>query len=200
MNFFQTLHTSINLPWLDFLSSFTQNQFLSFVIFYMADIPIFIIPIFLVGWWIWYNFHWENDKKYLLLFVFYSMIVAISISLFIQQFVEIDRPENSIIHAERLILEHIPDASFPSDHTSVSGAFLLGLFLFGWRRLSLLFTPFFLIMLLSRIAGWLHWPLDIFIWLIVWGLSAFFIYKIQKISILGKINTTLIKIAKYFKL
>jgi RsiW-degrading membrane proteinase PrsW (M82 family) len=62
----------------------------------MSDAPIFIIPIFLVGFWFYFNYKKENYSKNKLLFIFYSTILAILISLFIQQFVELDRPEESL--------------------------------------------------------------------------------------------------------
>jgi membrane-associated phospholipid phosphatase len=47
-------------------------------------------------------------------------VLAVIINLIIQQFFFFERPETLITP----ILKHIPDASFPSDHTSVSFAFL----------------------------------------------------------------------------
>jgi membrane-associated phospholipid phosphatase len=55
-------------------------------------------------------------------------------------------------------------------------------------------------MLLSRISGGLHWPLDILVGSIVWALSAFGIYKWRNLNILKKTNNFLIQIASYFKL
>jgi undecaprenyl-diphosphatase len=95
------------------------------------------------------------------------MIFAVIISTIIQQFVHLERPEESIKNAGRLILEHIPDASFPSDHASVGIAFLVSSFLFGFKKFALILTPFFIVMLLSRISGGLHWPLDILVGSIV---------------------------------
>jgi len=135
MNFFQSLHQNINIPGLEFMNSLTENSLLSEIIFYMADLPIFVVPLFLIFGWIFYAYKKQNNKKEFLLFIFYSMILAILISTFIQQFVDLDRPENSIQNADRLILEHIPDASFPSDHASVGMSFIAALFLFGYSQL-----------------------------------------------------------------
>ncbi len=200
MMFFETLHREINIPGLEFFNSFTENEILANLIFYMADMPIFIIPLFLVGAWIYYNFKKDPQQKQHLLFIFYSMCLAILVSIFIQQFVSIDRPETSIENANRLILEHIPDASFPSDHASVALWFLAGLWLFGFRKFAIIITPFFIFMLLSRIAGWLHWPFDIIVGSLVWIWSAFCIYKSQNMYILKKTNQCILKIAWYFKL
>jgi membrane-associated phospholipid phosphatase len=56
------------------------------------------------------------------------------------------------------------------------------------------------LMLLSRISGGLHWPLDILVGSIVGILSAFSIYKWRNLNILKKTNTFLIQIASFLKL
>lgn len=199
-DFFISLHQNINIPGLEFMSSLTENPVLAAIIFYMADLPIFIIPLFLAGSWIFYAVKKQNSPKEILLFIFYSMVLSILISTFIQQFVDLDRPEESIKNAGRLILEHIPDASFPSDHASVGISFITSLFLFWYVRFALTLTPFFILMLLSRISGGLHWPLDILVGSIVGILSAFSIYKWRNLNILKKTNTFLIQIASFLKL
>ena len=50
-------------------------------------------------------------------------------------------------------MSHVPDASFPSDHATVSIAFLTSLFLANYKRIGLIFLPFVIIMNLSRIIA-----------------------------------------------
>jgi membrane-associated phospholipid phosphatase len=50
-------------------------------------------------------------------------------------------------------MSHIPDASFPSDHTAVSIAFVTALFLSGYKKIAIIFLPFALIMNVSRIIS-----------------------------------------------
>jgi len=38
--------------------------------------------------------------------------------------VNVDRPEEHLKAGGKLLLDHLPDASFPSDHATVSIAFL----------------------------------------------------------------------------
>lgn len=200
MQIFNYLHQEINIPLLWYLNSFTENKIIWDIVFFMSDAPIFIIPIFLVWFWFYFNFKKEKKSKNKLLFVFYSTILAILISLFIQQFVDLDRPEESLKASWKMILDHIPDASFPSDHASVWLAFLVSLFLFGFIKIAFIILPFFVVMLLSRIAGWVHWPFDIMVWSLVWIFSAFLVYKSQNIIIFKKINDCILKLTSYFKL
>ncbi|MBW7954615.1 phosphatase PAP2 family protein [Candidatus Gracilibacteria bacterium] len=200
MNFFLFLHENINKPISAFLNSFTSNDFIKDIIFIFADAPIFLIPLFLAGYWIYFIIKKDNFNKENLLFIFYSTIVAILISLFIQQIIHIDRPETYLKNTGNLILKHIPDASFPSDHASVSTAFLLSLFLFGYRKISYFILPLFIIMLISRIAGGVHWFFDIITGVVVGTFSGFLVYKIKDFSILKNINKFILKIANFIKL
>lgn len=200
MNLFLTLHEAINKPFSFYLNSFTDNVFIAQIIYIFADAPIFFLPLFLVGYWLYFNYKKEHQNKNTLLFMFYSTLIAIIISLIIQNFVHIDRPENSLQHAGKMILSHIPDASFPSDHASVSSAFLMSLFLFWFIRIGLILLPFMIVMLLSRIAGWVHWPFDIVAGIIIWCFSSFLVYKSQNFNILIKINAYILKFTSYFKL
>lgn len=110
----------INLFLLQSLNNLTRFDLIASLSSLFADLPIFFLPIFLLYSWISYTY-WNkaNENKNALLFIFYSCIVAIIISLIIQQFVDIQRPEHAIAAAGKILLKHIPDASFPSDHASV---------------------------------------------------------------------------------
>jgi undecaprenyl-diphosphatase len=100
-----------------------------------------------------------------------------------------------------LLLDHIPDASFPSDHATVSVAFLTSLFLAWYKKTWFIFTPFVIFMLLSRIILWVHWPFDILVWSLVWIFSSFVVFKyITKIKTINKVNKFLIKIMSFIKL
>ncbi|MGE4444100.1 MAG: phosphatase PAP2 family protein [Candidatus Altimarinota bacterium] len=200
MSFISTLHNTINIPLLGYLNSFTDNEIISKIVYAMADMPIFILPIFLLGYWIYFNAKKNTDGKKKLLFIFYSVVIAITISTIIQTFVSIDRPESSLEGAGKLILEHIPDASFPSDHASVGIAFAVSLFLFGFSGIGYVTLPLFIVMLLSRVAGGVHWPLDIIAGSIVGIISSFLVYKSQNLTIFRKINEFVLKLASYFKL
>ena len=189
------------------LNSLTNLEFIEKTVYIFADAPIFFLPIFLVIAWIYYTyFHSKyisiiEQKKEKLLFIFYSCIIWIIITLIIQQFIGLDRPESVIEKSWKLLLNHIPDASFPSDHATVSFAFLTALFLAWYRKIWFVFLVFAIIMNLSRIIAWVHWPFDIIAWLIIWIFSAIITFKIlYKNKLVKKFNIWIIKKMSIFKI
>ncbi|MDD5769732.1 MAG: phosphatase PAP2 family protein [Candidatus Gracilibacteria bacterium] len=200
MNLFLFLHQNFNKPLSLYLNSFTDNKLIGDIVYCFADVPIFILPIFLIGAWLYFNYKKNINGKNKLLFIFYSIFIAVIINIIIQHFIHIDRPEESLKNAGKLILNHIPDNSFPSDHASVGSAFLVSLFLFGFVRIGLIILPFIIVMLLSRIAGGIHWPFDIIVGIIIGSLSSFIIYKIHFLNIFKKVNILILKFSSFFKL
>lgn len=187
---------NINKEILVSLNSLTEIKFIADIVYVFADVPVFLIPLFLAWYWI-YKRNDSQEKKKLLL-TFYSVIFAVLINIIIQQFVHLERPETALSGASKMILNHIPDASFPSDHAAVSIAFLTSIFLFWFVRIFLIFLPLFIIMNLSRIIWWVHWPFDILVWSIIWIISAFIIYKWKDFIIFEKINSFVFRVAKFF--
>lgn len=203
----------INKELLISLNSLTQYEFVQTFVLCFADTPILFLPIFLISLWIYFTYKKNTTiiseinltknllEKENLIYIFYSAVLWIIISLIIQQIVHIDRPEEAIKWVWMLLLDHIPDASFPSDHATVSVAFLTSLFLAWYKKTWFIFTPFVIFMLLSRIILWVHWPFDILVWSLVWIFSSFVVFKyITKIKTINKVNKFLIKIMSFIKL
>ncbi len=180
------------------LNNFILENKLEKIIWLMSDAPIFFLPIFLLWAWIFYSYKIKNnEKKSDLLNILYWIILAIIINLIIQNIVKIDRPESVV----KAILEHIPDASFPSDHAAVSFAFLTWLFLSWYKKIWYIFSIFIIIMNFSRVAWWIHWFFDIIVWAFVWILSTIFIFKyLKNTKIIINLNNFIIKILNYIKL
>ncbi len=192
---------NFNENWLLILSNLSNDERIAKLAYFFADFPIFFIPIFLVWFWLYWSVKKNSLKKIDLIFIFYWVLIWISISLLIQHFVHFDRPETHIKNIWKLLLKHIPDASFPSDHATVSFAFLSWLFLANYKKIALFFLPFVILMNISRIIAWVHWPLDILVWCIIWIFSAFFtFYFIKKLEIIKKINILILKLTSYIKL
>ncbi|MCD5382842.1 phosphatase PAP2 family protein [Candidatus Gracilibacteria bacterium] len=192
------------------------NNAQNFVKFF-ADSPIFFLPFFFVFYWIYYEKFYKTDKKFSqkiknffsknekisikekkngLLLMVYSIIFGVSINLTIQLFFFFDRPELLITP----ILQHIPDASFPSDHSTVSFAFLFGLFFAGYKKIFWTFLPFVILMNTARIAGGVHWFFDILAGIIIGFFVVLTIFKNKNSKIIAKLNDFFINLAKFFKL
>ena len=187
------------------LNSFVIENNLEKTIGQMSDAPIFFLPIFLLSAWIFYSYKkspmqggdLEGAKKSNLLNIVYWIILAIIINLLIQSIVKIDRPESVV----KAILDHIPDASFPSDHAAVSFAFLSWLFISGYKKIWYIFSIFVIIMNFSRVAWGIHWFFDIIAWAFVWISSSIFIFKyLKNTKFIINLNNFIIKILNYIKL
>lgn len=75
--------------------------------------------------WLYFTFKtYKKEKRENLLYIFYSVIISITITNIVKSFFILERP-NIIIEP---ILEKIPNNSFPSDHATVSFAFLFSLY------------------------------------------------------------------------
>ncbi len=190
----------LNEQWSINLNSLTQYNIIKEISILFADLPIIIIPIFLIVFWLFYTIHLEKQRKENLLFIFYAVIFGTVINIIIQNLFYVDRPQNFLQNSWNFLLNHIPNASFPSDHATVSFAFLTSIFLFWYRKITFFILPFFIIMLLSRIIAGVHWSFDIIAWIFIWIFSAIVIKKYKENYFLTKINSRLLKIASYFKL
>ncbi len=200
INIFYTKSMNINKELLIYINSLWENKIIEKIVLIFADSPIFFLPIFLIVYWIYY---WIKniDKQKNLLFIFYSCVIWILIALIIQNLIHVERPETIIWWTWKLLLKHIPDASFPSDHATVSVAFLTWLFLAKYKKTFWTFLAFVIIMNISRIIAWVHWPFDILIWSIIWLISALISFKVlTKIKIIKTLNKQIIKLSKIFKL
>ncbi len=203
----------INREILVWLNSLLDYDFVQIITLCFADTPIFFLPIFLISMWIYYTYRKKTEvisdiwltksllEKENLLYIFYSVIIWICINLLIQQIVVVDRPEEAIKWVWMLLLDHIPDASFPSDHAAVSVTFLTGLFLAWYKKVWFFFTPFVILMIISRVILWVHWPFDVIAWSLIWIFASFLTFNyITKLKLINKLNQVIIKTISFFKL
>lgn len=192
----------LNKELLIYLNSLLDYPIVEKISLVFVDLPIFFLPIFLIFAWIYYTYKEKNIKrKKDLLFIFYSCAVAVAINLVIKQFVYIDRPETVIDWVWKLLLDHIPDASFPSDHAAVSIAFLVWLIYANYPKTAIIFAIPVLIMNLSRIILWVHWPLDVLCGMIIWIIWATISFSfLKKKKFMDKLNDFILKVASYIKL
>jgi len=171
-------------------------------IWILADFPIFFLPIFLLGLWLYYTFKNSTyDKRVELMHLFYACVLGLIFSYIIKQFVDIQRPESYLDQTQSLIMGTIPAKSFPSDHATISFAFTTWLFFTGFKRIGYIFLPFVIVMNISRIIVWVHWPLDIVAWMITWiSASTIFFYFASKGKLVKKLDLIIISIMKTLRL
>ena len=88
----------INIAVFQFLNNFSSNSLIASFSPLLADLPIFFLPLFLFGMWLYLTYKKSDTKnKSTLLNIFYCVLIAIIASLIIQQFVDLERPETAII-------------------------------------------------------------------------------------------------------
>jgi len=167
----------------------------------LADFPIFFLPLFL--WWVWLYLTFytpssnSNAKRKELMHIFYACVIGIIISFIIKQFVDIDRPAWYIESTESLLLGKIPEKSFPSDHATVSFAFLTALLFSQYKRVGYVFLPFVIIMNIFRIVVWVHWPLDIIAGSCVGIFSGYIMMtKLRETKLVKKLDSAIITVMK----
>lgn len=194
----------LNLQIFHFFNSFSSNPQMELFVKCFVDSPIFILPLFLGWYWLYYTFSsTTNTIKYKnnLLFIFYWTVLALILSLIIQQFVNVDRPEEHLKAGGKLLLDHLPDASFPSDHATVSIAFLAWLFFAWYKKWWFALLLPFIFMNVSRVIAWVHWPFDIIAGSIVWIIGSYLIFAhIWKNKFVKMLNSKIIELLKYIKL
>ncbi|RLA77643.1 MAG: undecaprenyl-diphosphatase [Epsilonproteobacteria bacterium] len=125
------------------------------------------------------------------IFAFYSMLMGLTLSKIISLFYIHNRPFVDNIGVA--LVEHAPDSSFPSDHTTFMLSIAISLIFFTKTKkigLFLLFIGF--ISGLTRVFEGIHYPFDIFGALVISFIGAFLIYKVK--SKLQKVNNLIIKI------
>lgn len=182
-----------------FLSRFSDTPF----IWILADLPIFFLPLFLLGMWIYFTFKIKinAEEKTKLLHIFYACVTGIILSYIIKLFVDIERPEMYLENTGNLIMNSIPSKSFPSDHATVSMAFVTALVYAGYKNLWYILFPIMICMNLARIIVWVHWPLDIFAGTLLGIFSAFLFFTyFTKLKFVKSLDSFIIKTLSYIKL
>ncbi|MCD5380670.1 phosphatase PAP2 family protein [Candidatus Gracilibacteria bacterium] len=195
----------INLALFHFFNNLASMAFFEIMVSIFVDLPIFVLPVFLLGYWIYYTY-FSKDKgnkeaKNNLLLIFYSTVLALIISLIIQQFVHLDRPEEHIQAGAKLLLDHLPDASFPSDHATVSIAFLAAIIFAGYKKWGFALMLPFILMNVSRVIAGVHWPFDIIAGSLVGIVGAYLVFShLSQIKFVKTLNLWIINILKHIKL
>jgi membrane-associated phospholipid phosphatase len=141
----------------------------------LADVFVFTYPVLLLIWYITGIVKQKQSIKSDALTVFSWAAYAAIINIILQSFLHKDRPIFSWDNSIHLILQDLPTASFPSDHAAVSMVIWLVVALIAYQHksklikslaLALIFSS--VLMSVSRVAVWVHWPTDI---IAGWGVA-----------------------------
>lgn len=167
----------------------------SLAIFFAEAMPFLLIALMLVLW-----FFGSTDKKRSSFFAGYSVLLALLASYFIG--LAYFHPRPFVMNLGIQLIEHAPDASFPSDHTTFIFAIsFMYLFNKATRKIGLLACLFSLVAGLARVYVGVHYPFDIAGAALLGAFSALsIIYLARKISYLDRFYLifTCIKLPKSF--
>ncbi len=181
--------------WVNLLQSLnswvSSSQLLFTIVSVLADVIVFLFPIFLVVVYIVWMKKKNNTFKEYALRIFSSAVVAAIINIIIQFFFNKARPESAIEWTGWLLLKHLPTMSFPSDHAAVSMAFGIAtyyfVYLLVWTKVQkimkwwgIFFIVWWVIMSLARIAVWIHWPTDILAGWAIWVIAMNIVHYIPR--------------------
>ncbi len=141
----------------------------------LADVFVFTYPVLLLIWYCTGIVKKNQTHKSDALTIFSWAAYATIINIILQSFLHKDRPIFSWDNSIHLILQDLPTASFPSDHAAVGMVIWLVVALIAYNHksklikylaLALIFSS--IIMSISRVAVWVHWPTDI---IAGWGVA-----------------------------
>ena len=150
-----------------------------------ADAFVIIYPIFLIAIYVYAIIKKKNVIKQWALYIFFAILIAVLINIWIQCFFYKERPIvtlNQVDAWETLLHEILPVSSFPSDHAVVSMCFAMATLLrwiyskknfYKWSGIFLLIVSF--IMTSCRILTLVHRPSDVVAWIGLWILVPLFL-------------------------
>lgn len=141
----------------------------------LADVFVFAYPALLLVWYVTGIVKKDQTLKSQAITIFSWAAYVTIINLILQSFLHKDRPIFAWDNAIHMILKDLPTASFPSDHAAVSMIVWLIVVLIAFKQknkplkfLSLMLVLASIIMSISRVAVWVHWPTDI---IAGWGVA-----------------------------
>ncbi len=146
----------------------------------MAKYLPFVFVLFLI--YLWLN---KDGQKKFALYSGYSAVLGILLNFLITLFYFHPRPFMDDIGT--LLINHLPDTSFPSDHTTfmLSIAFMF-LYFKKTRRAGIVLSVLGVVGGVARVYCGVHYPFDILGSVVVAGISSFVIFssreKLQKLN------------------
>ncbi len=193
-----------------FLNEYIKyNDFLMYSVPLSADIFVFFYPVLLVILYIVWIVKNKIYYKESALWIFWAWVLSMLVNISTQLFFDKLRP-NLLLwmdyeKIETILHRFLPQSSFPSDHAATSMWIAVALFLWWsknkdkkFKYLWAIFLLFAVIMWISRVAVWVHWPTDIIAGFIIGVLVPIVLFQKQVYKLLKKILITpIINIQKW---
>ncbi len=132
-----------------------RNYILDNIMIFTANYLIYFFTIYLVCLWLL-----RSNYRQEVLFAGYAALLGLGINLIITLFYFHPRP--FMIPTGKLLIEHAPETSFPSDHTTLMFAISLMLLTSKELRIAGIISLIFsLIGGFARVYAGVHFPMDI---------------------------------------
>jgi len=148
---------TLNQSIFTFINRFAEkNNFLDTFMISLAEYTPYIFLVILIFYW----FYLKKENKNIVLYAGYSVLLGLFINRIISIFYSHNRPFMDGLGKN--LVEHTPDNSFPSDHTTfmLSIAFSF-LFFAKTRTLGIVLTIIGILSGFSRVFVEVHYPFDI---------------------------------------
>ncbi len=170
------LFMTVNQSVFAFINQFSgKNNFLDFFMISLAEYTPYIFLLILVSYW----FYKRNKYQDTVLYAGYSVLCGLLINYTISLFYVHHRP--FVDGLGNHLVEHVPDNSFPSDHTTfmLSIAFSF-LFFTKTRTLGIILTVIGILSGFSRVFVGVHYPFDILGSILTAFFAAFLVFCFHK--------------------
>lgn len=182
---------------IEYLNNFMDSHWiLQYFVPITAEIFVFFFPIVLIVLYVIWIVRENESFKKSSLWTFWCAILTIMINICIKSFFHKERPLEIWVWWDQIIDwvdSLLPNSCFPSDHAAMSMWFAMWLLLRWINKkdklyiwMWILFLVFSLIMSISRVIVWEHWPSDILWWLAVWIIVTLILNSKNVYKILNK--------------
>jgi len=162
----ETLNTHLFL----FINGLTGNRMLDLVFMSIAGAAPYLSGLVLMIVYL-------RGKRNAALYAFYAALLGVAANLTIARFYYHPRPY--MLNLGHPLLAHGPEASFPSDHATLTLAIALSLLFSGERITGAVFLLYGLATGFARVYCGIHFPFDIAGSIVVSIVGSWLIYKLR---------------------
>lgn len=151
-----------------------KNNFLDVILMGAAEAMPYIFMLIMMYLWFGVSIERKKSSFHSGLSVLLGMLTSYIISIFYYH------PRPFVDNLGTQLIEHAPDSSFPSDHTTfIFSIAVMFLFNKATRLIGTVLCLLSFISGLSRVFGGVHFPLDIFAAILVAIFSSVIVFKFQ---------------------